>query len=498
MGGGKRNRHNNPNNSGNKHYTSGHHKHNAKSRDHQPDSEEEWDEESLDFCQRFFGDPLFSNLNVALLFLLATFLPMIVWIPHFASEYKRLRQIQYEEEERLMRMRKSREDLQQRQQQGQGGQRKKSALDDFGPTRALPNGQVVYDYKPYLESKNKATHQNIQTPPLNDDITILQEDVFGFGKSSLVKLSDHDERSGGEVHTGFDERYDNYHPGSASVLPTICPDGVTMGYDNWFTLRDAISEANAMAAEDFLRWNEYLVQSAKNKSTEPPVFREPEPFVICPGVKLNQKSPYRTFSLFSFISALSSILPYNNMFTNQRLTSTRTISKSKSKLSPIFVNAEDITIECDRCTVDLPGTHFAFGPHAKNVLIKGVTFRGATTSSCTFHQHGADVNFEDCFWLYNSGGVVNNGKNAPLANINANEGILNNNGVTAGAVADLNSTSTVRFYRCVMDDQKQRPKRTNVGAGVANVPGMNPPAGHVQQNNNNGGGSTGSSLSIRN
>eukprot|EP00956_Cyclotella_meneghiniana_P025949 scaffold55156_cov75-Cyclotella_meneghiniana.AAC.4 len=40
-----------------------------------------------DFCQRFFGDPLFSNLNVLLLFLLATFLPMLVWIPHMINEY---------------------------------------------------------------------------------------------------------------------------------------------------------------------------------------------------------------------------------------------------------------------------------------------------------------------------------------------------------------------------------------------------------------------------
>mmetsp|Transcript_16724 Transcript_16724/g.35177 ORF Transcript_16724/g.35177 Transcript_16724/m.35177 type:complete len:124 (-) Transcript_16724:584-955(-) len=58
---------------------------------HSDDSDEE---EITDFCQHFFGDPLFSNMNVLLLFLTTTFLPMIVWIPHFLSEYQRLRHMQ--------------------------------------------------------------------------------------------------------------------------------------------------------------------------------------------------------------------------------------------------------------------------------------------------------------------------------------------------------------------------------------------------------------------
>ena len=74
-----------------------------------------------------------------------------------------------------------------------------------------------------------------------------------------------------------------------------------------------------------------------------------------------------------------------------------------------------------------------------------------------------------------------------------------------GAVADLNSTSIVAFYRCVLDETKQTPKRTTTGAGVANVPGMNPPAGHLggggmMMNQGNGGvpaGTVMSSLTIR-
>jgi len=375
------------------------------------------DEDEMDFCQRFFGDVLFSNLNVSLLFLTATFLPMLVWIPHFLKEYKRLRHLQNIEEERQLRIDEARLGVQ----------------------------KMQYD------SLNGGSA---------DDITILQDGVPPLKFPDLL-----------------DDKQDKH---TAKILPSLCSDRETLGFDNWFTLRDAISEANAIAAEDFLRWNEYLVLSAKNKSLEPPSYSPPEPFILCPGAILNQKSPYGSIlSPYYWASWFTFLLPQNSGR-----------SKSKNKLSPIFINAEDIIIECVMCTVDLPGTHFSFGPHAKNVLIKGITFRGATTSSLTFHHHGADVALEDCYWLYNSGGQVNNR--------NQNDGNSNSGGstTTAGAVADLNSTSTVTFFRCVIDDNKQTPKRTTTGAGVANVPGMNPPAGHVSHNT--GGNVASSSLTIRN
>ena len=62
------------------------HHHDTANNTSQSSSTSDDDEDSLDFCQRFFGDPLFSNLNVSLLFLFATFVPMIVWIPHFSNE----------------------------------------------------------------------------------------------------------------------------------------------------------------------------------------------------------------------------------------------------------------------------------------------------------------------------------------------------------------------------------------------------------------------------
>ena len=302
------------------------------------------------------------------------------------------------------------------------------------------------------------------------------------------------------------------HTAQETFRPTLCPDGKTIGYDNWFILRDAISEVNTIAAEEFLRWNEYLMIAAKNSSLEPPVYTPPEPFVVCPGVTLNQKSLWGSiFSPSYWASSIYSILPnyiFGSSSTSSSTTTTnhhhhgRATPKSKNKLSSIFINAEDITIECVMCTVDLPGTHFSFGPHARNVKIKGFTFRGATSSSLTFHHHGADVHLEDCYWLYNSGGVVSNNR-APHANVNGADGIMSpppGSSTTAGAVADLNSTSTVAFYRCVIDDQKQSPRKATTGAGVANVPGMNPPAGHVA----GGGGISGgqavasSSFTIRN
>ncbi|KAL9183127.1 hypothetical protein ACHAXT_004914 [Thalassiosira profunda] len=421
-------------------------------------------EEEMDFCQRFFGDPLFSNLNVSLLFLTATFLPMVVWIPHFLSEYRRLRHIQFLEEERQMRMQKARVDLKSTQPQDDGG----ASVSD-------------------------------------NDITILQDSITpSFNSKSSINFPEPGVLSGGgRGRTGASDGSASNKAAQATILPTLCPDGRTVGYDNWFLLRDAVTEANAIAAEEFLRWNEYLVRSATNKSVEPPVYHPPEPFVICPGVTLNQKSPYRSIlSPYYWASYLVSFLPYGSS-SSSRLVRSRSAPKAKNKLSSIFINAEDIEIECDMCVVDLPGTHFSFGPHAKNVLIRGITFRGATTSSLTFHHHGADVSLEDCYWLWNSGGVVNNNRNGPYANVNGNDGLTNGGAgsgstTTAGAVCDLNSTSTVTFYRCVIDDVKQNPKRTTTGAGVANVPGMNPPAGHHMGalgnlNQNNGG-----SLTIRN
>ncbi|KAL7483571.1 hypothetical protein ACHAW6_009213 [Cyclotella cf. meneghiniana] len=402
----------------------------------------------LDLCQRFFGDPLFSNLNVTLLFLLATFLPMLVWIPHFVNEYVKLRRSSLAESERLKRMERSRIDLMNMnpEQRGDLGNVLGVTVEDFEEPVVLADGRLFYRGKPPRE-------EVIKTPFSEDDVTILEHDMFGL-QSNLW----------GHTIRANERDLSFLHPSKPSVLPTLCRDGITMGFDNWFTLRDAISEANALAAEDFLRWNKYLVMMLEDPDIDPPVFTAPDPFVICPGVKLNQKHPPR----MSILAYLASFLPFSNTSTP----SSNLAKPNKNKLSSIFINAEDITIECDRCLIDLPGTHFSFGPHARNIQIKGLTFKSATTSSLTFHHHGATASFHDCYWLYNSGGIVSS-KSNNIGTINS-EG--NNVGGTmnAGAVADVNSSSSVTFFRCSIDDQRQNPKRATVGAGLANVPGMNP------------------------
>merc|ERR1712154_114554 len=68
---------------------------------------------------------------------------------------------------------------------------------------------------------------------------------------------------------------------------------------------------------------------------------------------------------------------------------------SSKRYLPIHINAEDIVIECDSCVIKVSGTHFSFGSQAKNVVLRGLTMMGATSSSLVFHSNGADANFED-------------------------------------------------------------------------------------------------------
>jgi hypothetical protein len=97
----------------------------------------------------------------------------------------------------------------------------------------------------------------------------------------------------------------------------------------------------------------------------------------------------------------------------------------RARKGPIMINAENVVLECEGCVVDVGGTHLAFGSNAKNVLVRGITFRKASSSSLTFFHDGADASFEDCSWIDNRG-VTNK----------------------FGSVADINSTSIVNFYRC--------------------------------------------------
>ena len=173
----------------------------------------------------------------------------------------------------------------------------------------------------------------------------------------------------------------------STVHPTLCSDGVTLGFSNWATLKAAVQEANSISAERFMKWSSYFAYVRDSNSRvfedETLYYERDVLFTICPGAIL------------------------------------------KARRGPIYINAENVVIECEGCTIDVKTTHLAFGPHAKNILVRGITFKGAHTSSLTFFHDGAEASFEDCFWIGNSG---ISGK--------------------FGAVADVNSTSTVNFYRC--------------------------------------------------
>ena len=169
-----------------------------------------------------------------------------------------------------------------------------------------------------------------------------------------------------------------------SIRPTTCRDGKTLGFDSWTNLRAAVHEANSISAERFMKWSEYFATNSFSAFEDDHLYYEEDVvFSICPGAAL------------------------------------------RARKGPIFINAENVVLECVGCVIDVGGTHLAFGPNAKNTLVRGITFKRARSSSLTFFHDGADASFEDCTWVDNSG--------------------LNNR---FGSVADVNSTSVVNFYRC--------------------------------------------------
>ncbi|CAJ1932491.1 unnamed protein product [Cylindrotheca closterium] len=174
-------------------------------------------------------------------------------------------------------------------------------------------------------------------------------------------------------------------PPDPMIQPTKCQDG-SSGFDDWRTLKQAMHEANSIGEERLALWSSYFATDGRHLSVyenDLLYYEEDVIFRICPGETLT------------------------------------------ARRGPVTVNAPNLVLECQDCTVDVGGTHLAFGPRARNVLVRGITFTGATSSSLTFFHHGSDAIFEDCTWIGNTG-----------------------RSQKFGAVADLNSTSAVNFYRC--------------------------------------------------
>ena len=183
------------------------------------------------------------------------------------------------------------------------------------------------------------------------------------------------------------EQWTHFHP-------TLCSDGKTIGFDDWRTLKAAIQDANAFSAERFVRWNEYFaLVEFKGTFDDPSLYYEKDIlFRVCPGATL------------------------------------------RARRGPIFINAENVRIECEDCTIAVGGTHLSFGPYARDVVIRGINFRNAATSSLVLYHDGAEVHFEDCRWLDNN--AVHN---------------------KVGNVADVNSTSIVHFHRCSVGKRTKAP-----------------------------------------
>jgi hypothetical protein len=224
----------------------------------------------------------------------------------------------------------------------------------------------------------------------------------------------------------------------SKVHPTICSDRVTVGFDDWDTLKAAVSEANALSAERFMKWNEYFASLDGDTPKSDPrwfdnilntrassehhdqeelldyYYEEDLVFTICPGTTLKaRKGPiFINAENIMIICGMSEEYSY--------------IRAAQPTPSPTASKRSMFSREIPTCDIDVGGTHLAFGSHARNVLVRGLIFQSAKTSSLTFHYDGAQASFEDCIWINNSGA----------------------HGTKHGAVAEINSTSSVNFYRC--------------------------------------------------
>lgn len=193
--------------------------------------------------------------------------------------------------------------------------------------------------------------------------------------------------------------------------PKLCSDAKTIGYDSWRSLRYAIRDVNRYSANRFDRWHEYFAAVSKMQaSPEYPATR-----------MMMSPSTFEDDSMYYDEEIVLTICPGAVLKARQRF--------------PLFINTESVVIECKGCTFTAGTSHLSFGPEAKNAVVRGVTFSHATSSSLLFHHNGADASFEDCTW------VVKDGKQLS----------------SLGSIAEVNSTSSVYFYRCAVNKPNGKP-----------------------------------------
>lgn len=186
--------------------------------------------------------------------------------------------------------------------------------------------------------------------------------------------------------------------------PKLCSDGETMGYDTWSSLKSAVEDVNRFSNERYELWHDYFVEVVRAQEAVG---------ADCSMVSEDCPTPH-TFEedwMYYEEEIVMTICP-------------GAVLRKRSR-GPIFVNTESMVFECDGCIIQALGTHMAFGPEAKNVLVRGITFKYATSSSLVFYYDGAEASFENCHFVDNRARMK-----------------------SWGALADVNSTAIVNFYRC--------------------------------------------------
>lgn len=177
------------------------------------------------------------------------------------------------------------------------------------------------------------------------------------------------------------------------IRPHVCSDGTSYGYDTYEELEEIMNEINSYSHDRYIAFDQFYEITAETFDgtfDDPNLYFDEEIFVpLCP----------------------SSVL------------------RRRRKGPALYVNAENVLVECENCIMEVKsGSHMIFGPFAQDVMIRGIHFKGATDTSVRFPYDGAEVYFEDCYFSENG-----------------------SRGKHIGTVADVNSTSSVDFLRCLME-----------------------------------------------
>ena len=243
---------------------------------------------------------------------------------------------------------------------------------------------------------------------------------------------------------------------SQQYPPTLCNDRYTYGYSDWITLRNAIHERNYEYQKYYSRWHWYenawseyeMIQFLHPTTTSTTMMTTTDHQNLYPSstVSTTTSTSNGNYNKDSSSSSRASQQHHHHHHHHQeqqqqqeqhyhhhrpwieppqqrpsdsidsKVSSStwkpfvicpgayiHTPRKLKLKYTSIFINTESLEIKCTGCIWHGIGSHFTFGPQAKNVWIRGITFTGATTSSLLFPYHGSEVNFLRCNWFHNRG-----------------------------------------------------------------------------------------------